>query len=99
MLAALILGQLVAIAETYLLVHVVDIANPARGMFEVSWIDLHVVGQLLEVVLLLAELLAQLKELLLLALADREILVGLFALLEGITVLGFFVSLVLYYFI
>lgn len=46
------------------------------------------VRQLLEVSLLLSKLLLKLKELLLLALADCQILGGLFALLEGVTATG-----------
>lgn len=45
----------------------------------------NMVGQLFEVILLLAELLAQLEQLLLLTLADSVVLVGLLALLEGVT--------------
>jgi H+/Cl- antiporter ClcA len=44
-----------------------------------------VVRQLLDVGLLLGELLAQLLELLLLALADRVVLLGALASLEGVT--------------
>lgn len=44
------------------------------------------VGQLLEVLLLLPELLTELEQLLLLTLADGVVLVSLLALLEGITV-------------
>jgi hypothetical protein len=49
---------------------------------------LHVVRQLLDVGLLLGELLAQLLELLLLALADRVVLAGALAPLEGVSVGG-----------
>ena len=42
----------------------------------------------LEVLLLLAELLLELEELLLLALTDSEILVGLLAALESVTRVG-----------
>jgi len=45
-----------------------------------------VVGQLLEVSLLLGELLPELPELLLLALADGEVLAGALAPLEGVAV-------------
>lgn len=48
----------------------------------------HMVGQLFEVILLLAELLAQLEQLLLLTLADSVVLVGLLALLEGVTIMA-----------
>lgn len=48
--------------------------------------DIHVVLELLQVSLLLPELLLELQELFLLALADSEILVDLLALLEGIAV-------------
>lgn len=44
-----------------------------------------VVGELLEVLLLLAELRAQLEQLLPLTLADGVIFAGLLALLEGVT--------------
>lgn len=47
---------------------------------------LHVVRELLEVGLLLGELLLELPELLLLALADRKVLAGALPPLEGITV-------------
>jgi hypothetical protein len=47
---------------------------------------LHVVRQLLDVSLLLGELLAQLLKLLLLALADRVVLAGALASLEGVAV-------------
>lgn len=45
-------------------------------------------GQLLEVFLLLIELLAQLQQLLPLTLADGVVLVGLLAFLEGVTIFG-----------
>lgn len=47
---------------------------------------LHVVRQLLEVLLLVGNLLLELQELLLLALAYGPILAGLLALLEGVAV-------------
>lgn len=47
---------------------------------------LHVLGEALEVLLLLLELLLELNELLLLALADGVVLVGLLSSLEGVTV-------------
>lgn len=47
---------------------------------------LHVVGQLLKMCLLLLELLLELHQLLLLALADSVVLGGLLALLKSITV-------------
>jgi hypothetical protein len=47
-----------------------------------------VVGQLLQVGLLLGQLLLEVAELLLLALADREVLAGALAFLEGVTVGG-----------
>lgn len=46
------------------------------------------VGELLQVSLLLGELLLELHELLLLAHADGVVLVGLLALLESVTVVG-----------
>lgn len=46
----------------------------------------HMVGQLLEVVLLLVDLLAELEELLLLAHADGIVLLSLLAALEGVSV-------------
>ncbi len=49
---------------------------------------LHVVRQLLQVGLLLGQLLLELLELLLLALADREVLAGALAPLEGVAVEG-----------
>ncbi len=57
---------------------------------------LHVVRQLLQVGLLLGQLLLELLELLLLALADREVLAGALAPLEGVAVEGVGVSLFLY---
>ena len=53
---------------------------------------LHVVRQLLQVGLLLGQLLLELLELLLLTLADREVLAGALAPLEGVTVEGVGVS-------
>lgn len=47
--------------------------------------NIHVVLELLQVSLLLSQLLLELQQLLLLALADRKVFVGLFALLEGVT--------------
>ena len=55
----------------------------------------HVVRQLLQVGLLLGQLLLELLELLLLALADREVLAGALASLEGVAVEGVVVSLFL----
>lgn len=50
------------------------------------WADvLHVIRKSLEVLLLLAKLLLELEELLLLALADGKVLVGLLAALESVT--------------
>lgn len=46
------------------------------------------VGELLQVGLLLGELLLELQQLLLLAHPDGVVLVGLLALLEGVTVMG-----------
>jgi hypothetical protein len=46
--------------------------------------DVHVIRELLQVRLLLGQLLLELEELLLLALADGVVLVGLLALLEGV---------------
>lgn len=48
-------------------------------------VHIHVLGEAIEVLTLLVELLAERKKLLLLALADGVILVGLLAALEGIT--------------
>lgn len=48
--------------------------------------DIHVVLELLQVRLLLSQLLLELQELFLLTRADGEILVGLLALLESVTV-------------
>lgn len=55
-----------------------------------DWIEgiLHVVGQLLQVGLLLSQLLLELHELLLLALPNREVLAGTLAPLEGVAVEG-----------
>jgi len=47
----------------------------------------HVIRELLEVVLLLLDLLPELEELLLLGLADEQLLVGALTLLEGVSVL------------
>ena len=47
--------------------------------------DLHVVLQLLEVILLLLDLLAESEELLLLGLADEHFLLGALASLKGVT--------------
>jgi hypothetical protein len=47
--------------------------------------DVHVLGQTLEVLLLLLELLLELEKLLLLTLADGVVLAGLLAALEGVT--------------
>jgi hypothetical protein len=44
----------------------------------------HVIGQLLEVLLLRLDLLPELEELLLLGLADKHLLLGALAFLEGI---------------
>lgn len=52
---------------------------------EIGKKDSHVVGQLLEMALLLGELLLQLEQLLPLAPADGVVLVGLLAPLEGVT--------------
>lgn len=63
---------------------------PARcpACFEASFgwaLDVHVVLEHLEVSLLLSQLLLELQQLFLLALADRVVFVGLLALLEGVT--------------
>lgn len=47
--------------------------------------DVHVLGQTLEVLLLLLELLLELEKLLLLTLADGVVFAGLLAALEGVT--------------
>lgn len=52
-----------------------------------GWIaNVHVVLELLQVSLLLGQLLLELQQLLLLTQADREIFIGLLALLEGVTI-------------
>lgn len=50
--------------------------------------NIHVVGELLQVGLLLGQLLLELHELLLLALADRKVLAGALAFLEGVAASG-----------
>jgi hypothetical protein len=81
LLAALLTGDLVTEGELKL-----GMLNSGvrqlRGWYMGS---LHVLGETVKVLLLLLELLLELNELLLLALADSVILVGLLPSLEGIT--------------
>lgn len=79
LLAALLLSDLVAVD-----------GQVSKGVaWRINWVvggDVHVLGEALEVLLLLLELLLELNELLLLALADGVVLVGLLSSLEGVTV-------------
>jgi flagellar biosynthesis protein FliR len=76
-LASLTLGQLITARAT---VSLSSFQHGKDGKNE------HVLAKLLQMSLLLVKLLLQLQELLLLTLLDGEILVGLLAALEGITV-------------
>jgi hypothetical protein len=82
LLAALLTGDLVTAEEFKLDVCSTQTSdNCADG----TWGSLHVLGETIKVLLLLLELLLELNELLLLALADSIILVSLLPSLEGIT--------------
>lgn len=81
LLAALLTGDLVTEGELKLEV----CSTPARQLHGWYTGSLHVLGETVKVLLLLLELLLELVELLLLALADSVILAGLLPSLEGIT--------------
>lgn len=76
LLAALVLGDVIATETQYQLAR-----RPLLGEI----IDIHVLGETVEVLALLIELLPEREELLLLAQADGVVLVGLLAALEGVT--------------
>lgn len=100
LLAALVLGDLVAAGISVLVIHPFSqLTTPSIQKHTVPRAEyyrdgrwkrkrggrvLHMVRQLLDVGLLLGELLAQLLELLLLALADGVVLAGALASLEGV---------------
>jgi hypothetical protein len=89
LLAALVLGDLVTAGISYISIR--SIANSRdRASKEEKFQRqrLHVVRELLQVDLLLGELLLELLELLLLALADRKVLASTLPPLEGVTVPG-----------
>jgi hypothetical protein len=67
-----------------------------KGVHGIEAVDSHMVGQLLEVTLLLGNLLAELDELLLLTHADSVVLRSLLAALEGISVTRVTSQLVLF---
>lgn len=88
-LAALVLGDLITARRDKRMSTVRSISHTfwggGRTVLSRFGVHIHVVLELLQVGLLLAELLLELQKLLLLALADRIVLIGLLALLEGIT--------------
>lgn len=84
MLATLVLGDLVTGEDTHMSVSKIHWRRSRQKGRKVALS--HVVGQLLEVRLLLGELLLELEEPLLLALADGVVLAGALTALEGVAV-------------